>query len=202
MKDSLLHHSDESLLHQIARRDADAFEVFYDRHAQMTYNLIMRIVREPALADEVLQETFWQVWKKAIEFRGEGIAAAWLYRIARNHSLDHLRHQKARPQPVTTALLDESVHRAAHTLTHVHAPIEHIAEQAQARQRVHQALNHIPAEQRKCVELAYFEGMSQREIAEHIDTPIGTVKTRMRLGLEKLGRLLRVAGLEAEDVSS
>jgi len=201
MKD-MLDHSDESLLHLIARRDAEAFEVFYDRHAQMAYNLIMRIVREPALADDVLQETFWQVWKKATEFRGEGVAAAWLYRIARNRSLDQLRHQKARPQPVTTTLLDEAVHQTAQPSSHFHAPVEHTAEKAQTRQSVRQALSHIPTEQRECIELAYFEGLSQREIAEQIDSPIGTVKTRMRLGLEKLERLLRVAGLEAEDISS
>src|SRR5262245_23589086 len=86
--------ADETLLDLIKQRDADAFTALYDRHAQTIYNVIIRIVREPAVAAEVHQDTFWQIWQKAGEFRGGGAAAAWLYRIARNKSLDQLRRQK------------------------------------------------------------------------------------------------------------
>lgn len=192
------HYSDETLLQLIALRDINALEALYARYAQTTYNLIRRIVRDSTVVEEVLQDTFWQVWQKASEFRGEGAAAAWLYRIARNKSLEHLRRQKARPTPVTITLADEERPWSTPLASEVNA--EHVTEQAWRRQRLRQALNEIPAEQRHCLELAYFEGMSQREIADYIHTPLGTVKTRIRLGLEKLERLLRTAGVKAEDI--
>ncbi|HET9222008.1 MAG TPA: sigma-70 family RNA polymerase sigma factor, partial [Roseiflexaceae bacterium] len=103
-------HTDETLLTMIARRDPDALAALYDRHAQTVYNLIARIVQEPGTADEVLQDTFWQVWQKAGEFHRSGTAAAWLYRIARNKSLDQLRRLNARPQPILSdAAGDQSI---------------------------------------------------------------------------------------------
>jgi RNA polymerase sigma-70 factor (ECF subfamily) len=193
--------SDEALLQLIAQRDAAALETFYDRHAQTVYNLIMRIVRDAAIADELLQETFWQVWQAGGQgqFRSEGPALAWLCRIARNKSLDQLRRQKARPQPVLTEsaedeelLWDELV---ASDMT-----VERVAEQTWDWQYLRQALSKIPSEQRLCLELAYFEGMSQRQIAEYTATPLGTIKTRLRMGLEKLEYILRIAGYQAEDI--
>jgi RNA polymerase sigma-70 factor (ECF subfamily) len=193
--------SDEALLQRIAERDAVALETLYDRHAQTIYNLIMRIVRNPAIADELLQETFWQVWQACGQgqFRGEGVALAWLCRIARNKSLDQLRRQKARPQPVTTAS-EEEEQRLWDQFVAAEAAVEQATERAWDRQYLRQALEKIPAEQRLCLELAYFEGMSQRQIAEYTATPLGTIKTRLRMGLEKLEYLLRVAGYQAEDV--
>jgi RNA polymerase sigma-70 factor (ECF subfamily) len=191
-------HTDESLLRLIARRDADALAALYDRHAQTVYNMITRIVREPGTADEVLQDTFWQVWQKAGEFRGGGAAAAWLYRIARNKSLDQLRRLKARPQPLSS---DESGEQSVwSTLAATGAEVERITEHTWRRQQVREALTSLPADQRLCLELAYFEGMSQRQIAEHTATPVGTVKTRVRMGLEKLERILRAAGYQPEDI--
>jgi RNA polymerase sigma-70 factor, ECF subfamily len=192
-------YSDETLLQLIAQHEVDALEVFYNRHFRIIYSLIKRIVRDSTTADEVLQETFLQVWQKAGEFRGEGSAAAWLHRIARNKSLDQWRSQRARPQLVSAMLTDEVSDRATPIRTGG-ASVEHTTERDLARQHVRRALNHLPAEQRLCVELAYFEGMSQREIAEQVDIPVGTVKTRIRLGIEKLEQMLRLAGLEVEDV--
>jgi RNA polymerase sigma-70 factor (ECF subfamily) len=192
-------HADEMLLDMIARRDADALTALYDRHAQTIYNMINRIIREPAVAAEVHQDTFWQVWQKAGEFHGAGAAAAWVYRIARNKSLDQLRRQKARPQVVATTLVEDEpgvLPPPADT-----ASVEQISEQAWKRQRVRRALGDIPIEQRLCLELAYYEGMSQREIAERVNISLGTVKTRIRLGLEKLERILRADGLTAEDAA-
>ena len=191
--------SDESLLHAIAQREVSAFDALYNRHAPVVYNLIMRIVRESAVADEVLQETFWHVWQKAGDFRGEGAGAAWLFRIARNRSLDHLRRQKARPLPAST-LLDEP--RGTDMSSTPRSHIESGTERNMTREQVHRVLSDIPVEQRQCLELAYFEGMSQREISDYIQTPIGTVKTRIRLGLEKLQRGLQAAGVRVEDLES
>jgi RNA polymerase sigma-70 factor (ECF subfamily) len=191
-------HTDESLLGMIARRDADALAALYDRHAQTVYNMIARIVQEPGAADEILQDTFWQVWQKAGEFQGGGAAAAWLYRIARNKSLDQLRRLKTRPQPISS---DESGEQNIwSTLAAAGAEVERITEHAWRRQHVREALTSLPADQRLCLELAYFEGMSQRQIAQHTATPIGTVKTRVRMGLEKLERILRAAGYQSEDI--
>src|SRR5262245_30153394 len=153
----------------------------------------MRIVRESGVADELLQETFWQVWQQADKFRGEGSAAAWLSRIARNKSLDQLRRQKARPQPIETQP-EEDQAAVLDQLSAEEAAVEIIVENDQVQQSIHQALAQIPAEQRNYLELAYFEGMSQRQIAEHTKTPLGTVKTRLRMGLKKLESLLTPAG--------
>lgn len=189
--------TDETLLLAIAQRDEHALVTLYDRHAQTVYNLIMRIVRDRAIADEVLQDTFWQVWQKAGAFQGTGVAAGWIYRIARNKSLDQLRRQKARPQPIATTLADEE--QPAFGFMAADASVELMAERALTRQQLRRALHGIPVEQRQCLELAYFEGMTQREIAAYMSVSVGTVKTRIRLGLEKLERILRAAGLTAED---
>ncbi len=193
--------SDEALLQLIAQRDAAALEALYDRYAQTVYNLIMRMVQDPAIADELLQETFWQIWQACgqNQFRGEGVPAAWLFRIARNKSLDQLRRQKTRPQPLEIHS-EEDEQEVWDQLTDPEAQVEQVTERAWDRQYLRQALAKIPAEQRLCLELAYFEGMSQRQIAEYTAMPLGTIKTRLRMGLEKLERILRLAGYQPEDV--
>ena len=87
--------SDEKLLQLVSRKDLLAYETLYERHAQTVFNLLMRIVRDRATGEELLQETFWQVWQKAGQYGEKGAVAAWLYRIARNKALDQLRHDKA-----------------------------------------------------------------------------------------------------------
>jgi len=181
--------TDEALLFRIARRDSRALAMLYGRHAQVIYNLIMRIVRESASADEILQDTFWQAWQKSGDFQA-GNAAAWLYRIARNKSLDWLRRQKTRPQPVSN--FDEPGMQPASTAAHT--SIEQTIVRTWQQEHIRQALASLPAEQRQCLELAYFEGMSQRQIAEHMQTPVSTVKTRIQIALEKLERVMRAAG--------
>jgi RNA polymerase sigma-70 factor (ECF subfamily) len=193
--------SDETLLQLIAQQDAAALELLYDRYAQTIYNLINRIVQDPAIADELLQETFWQVWQACgqSQFRGEGAPAAWLCRIARNKSLDQLRRQKVRPRPVEVKP-DENEEALWDQFPAPEPEVEQLTARSWDRQYIRQALNRIPSEQRLCLELAYFEGMSQRQIAEYTATPLGTIKTRLRMGLEKLERILRVAGYQAEDI--
>lgn len=190
--------ADEALLQLIVLRNPDALAALYDRHAPTIYNTAMRIVREPTNADEVLQDTFWQVWQKAGEFQGTGSVAAWLFRIARNKSLDQLRRQKARAVESvshTAAGIVDGLAAAAMRSSQV----EQISEQAWKQQQVRDALSTLPAEQRVCLELAYFDGLSQRQIAEQTQAPLGTVKTRVRMGLDKLARLLGTVGLQAED---
>jgi RNA polymerase sigma-70 factor (ECF subfamily) len=182
-------YSDETLVRLVIRQDIRAYELLYDRHAQVVYNLIMRIVRDGAASEELLQEVFWQVWQKAEQYEGSGSLAAWLYRVARNKALDYLRHQRARPQLAASEL--EAMEHSPRLAT-TSAEIE--VEQSWRRQQVTQALDSIPSNQRLCLELAYFEGLSQREIAEKTRTPLGTIKTRMRIGMEKVERILRAVG--------
>lgn len=187
--------SDEELLHLIIQRNDEALAHFYDRFAQTAFNLIMHIVKERTLAEDLLQETFLQVWHKAEEFKGEGVVAAWFYRIARNKCLDALRREKARPQ--TEELTPLTVESSTRSTSF---PVEQNVNHRLNRQKVQVALGTIPEEQRQCLELAFFNGMSQREIATHTNTPLGTVKTRINLGLAKLEQSLRTAGFREDDV--
>jgi RNA polymerase sigma-70 factor, ECF subfamily len=153
----------------------------------------MRIVRDQQLAEELLQESLWLVWQRAEQYGGAGSVAAWLHRIARNRALDQLRHLQARPQrrPEEISVLDASPALQQPSAAHE-------AETAWRQQQLYLALSSLPVEQQQCLELAYFDGMSQREIAEQTNTPLGTIKTRVRMGMEKVERLLRAAGLTAE----
>ncbi|MCB0060599.1 MAG: sigma-70 family RNA polymerase sigma factor [Caldilineaceae bacterium] len=190
--------TDELLLKQVALQDTAAYEALYDRHTQAVYSLIVRIVRQPTRAEELLQETFWQVWRNAAAYRGEGAALAWLMRIARNRALDELRRQKARPQTVEQRTEGMTPAEAVDYAAARTAPLEDVVETTVTRrwnqQQVQLALAEIPAEQRICLELNYFEGLSQREIAEHLALPLGTIKSRMRIGMEKLEYQLRSIG--------
>jgi len=187
-KDAYQGYSDEMLLQLVNGKDLWAYEIPYARHAQSLYSLLIRIVREPTTAEELLQETFWQIWQKSEQYSEKGSVAAWLHRIARNKGLDQLRSTKARPSTTNDLGTVEQ------STAYAYASAEQAVEQRLKQQHVVQALESIPSEQRVCLELAYFEGMSQREIAEHTSTPLGTIKTRMRIGLEKVGRLLRASG--------
>lgn len=183
--------SDEELLTRISRQDLQAYETLYDRHARPLYGLILRMIKDHQLAEELLQEIFWQVWRNAHQYQGSGVAAAWLFRIARNRCLDELRRQRVRP---SRAALDIAEIEEQHNLQSQAGPAESQPETVFNRNRIHEALNDIPPDQRICLEWAYFDGYTQREIAEIMNLPIGTVKSRMRIGLEKLERLLRSAG--------
>jgi RNA polymerase sigma-70 factor, ECF subfamily len=181
--------SDEQLLRLVAQGEVAAYELFYDRHAQTVYSLLVRIVRERAIADELLQETFWQVWRNAESYRGNGAAAAWLLRIARNRALDELRRQKARPQRV-----DDAPAQVENEFQRQGGAADQDLQRYLDQRQVQQALATLPADQRTCLELGYFDGLTHREIAEQLDLPAGTVKSRMRLALEKMERLLRGQG--------
>ena len=181
--------SDELLLRRVAQRDMAAYELFYDRHAQAVYNLLVRILFDKSVAEELMQDVFWQVWQKAGQFEGTGAPAAWLLRMARNRAIDQIRRQRARP---VTAYADfDSFEQSAEFVVH---DVEHRVEQSWQRQQIQQVLAGIPDEQRLCLELAYFEGMSQREISDKTSTPLGTIKTRMNMGMQKLERMLRAIG--------
>lgn len=180
--------SDETLLQLVAQQNLAAYDLLYRRHAPVLYSLIVRIVRDSATAEDLLQDVFWQIWENAGQYRGSGAAMAWITRVARNRALDQLRRQRARPD--TTNSDAEEVESIADSST-----TEEVVEIQMRRAQVQRALAEIPEDQRLCLEMAYFEGLTQREIAEQTNTAVGTIKSRIRIGLEKVERLLRGSGV-------
>jgi RNA polymerase sigma-70 factor, ECF subfamily len=173
--------ADEELMPLIAARDPAAFEVFYDRHGAAAYSLAYRIVGEQAAAEEVTQEAFISVWRSGARFDPtRGSVRSWMLGVVRNRGIDALRSRAGKAPKLD---FDD----------------EAILEQRQARERteaeamrhetegeVRGAIGELPEEQSKVIQLAYFGGFSQSEIAAMLGVPLGTVKGRMRLGLEKI----------------
>jgi RNA polymerase sigma-70 factor (ECF subfamily) len=177
---------DVRLLERIVERDADAVGELYDRHSRLLYGLILRIVRNASEAEEVLQDVFLQVWKRAETFNADlGTPVAWLVRIARNRAIDQLRKNTVNLRtlevpPPSPAESPEA--RAA------------LSEEQRALSR---ALEALSAEERKLLEHAYFLGLTQSELAERFGLPLGTVKTRIRTALMTLRRELQQVMLDA-----
>jgi RNA polymerase sigma-70 factor (ECF subfamily) len=172
-----------ALLPAIARGDVAAFEELYDRHSSTVYALLLRILGNAHDAEEVLQETFVKAWSSAKMFDAlRGSEVAWLISIARSRGIDRLRSRKIRGEredeagrevAVVTGVVDRS------------SGVEH-AMRSEERIAVRGALAELPEPQRVALELAYFEGLSQSEIAAKLNEPLGTIKTRMQLGMKKL----------------
>ena len=165
----------------IGEKDPEAFEVFYDRHGGAAYSLAYRIVGESAAAEDVAQEAFISIWRSGTRYDySRGSVRSWTLSIVRNRAIDALRSKAGRAPKLDfddEALLQE---RPSEDLTD---------EEAMQRETTHElrgALEQLPGEQSKVIELAYFGGFSHSEIAGMLGVPMGTVKGRMRLGLEKI----------------
>ena len=175
--------SQEPLLVRVSEGDAGALRALYDAHASRAMAVALRILSSRADAEEVVQETFVELWKRAAQFdsaRGDGLS--WILTIARTRAIDRLRARNTATRIALVASAQPVAPAGA-------VPLE-LVEQRQDRERVAEALSGLPAEQRGALELAYYEGLTHREIAERTQTPLGTVKTRLRLALEKLAHLL------------
>jgi len=160
----------EQLLQRLAAGERDALGELFDLHAGLVHGLALRVLRDPAEAEDVVQEVFVQVWRQADRFDpSRGRPEAWLCTIARTRALDRLRRRSSRR---------EDPAEAAPGLVATPAPALGIA--------VRDALATLPFEQRQPLELAYYEGLSQTEISERLGAPLGTIKTRMRTGLLRL----------------
>jgi RNA polymerase sigma-70 factor (ECF subfamily) len=177
--------ADEELMPLIGEKDAAAFEVFYDRHGGAAYSLAYRIVGERAAAEDVTQEAFVSIWRSGARYdRARGSVRSWMLGIVRNRAIDLLRSRSSRAPKL--GFDDEAVleQRPADEFTDTEALRRETAREVRG------ALDELPGEQSKVIELAYFGGFSQSEIATMVGAPLGTVKGRMRLGLEKIrGRL-------------
>jgi len=174
--------ADEALLRRVAAGDALALRQLYDRCAPTVLALALRILRNRAEAEDILQDAFLEAWKRARNFDARrGSATAWILAIARSRALDGLRAKGSADRAAQAAAREE--------VLPLPPPIES-AEQRQERDRLQRALSALPPEQRETLELAYFEGLTQSEIAARTGDPLGTVKTRCRLALDKLAGLL------------
>jgi RNA polymerase sigma-70 factor (ECF subfamily) len=176
--------SDAELIERIADGDRAAFNVLYRRYARPVYGLALRRLRDRGAAEDAVQETFMSVWRSASSYRSErGAGAPWLYTVARNAIVDKFRVQ-ARAAVQVPAMADAEP-----------GPDEQ-AETSWIAWQVHRAFGTLPDNERAVLELAYWGGLSQSEVAEFLGIPLGTVKTRTRSGLARLADLL-----ESEEVA-
>jgi RNA polymerase sigma-70 factor, ECF subfamily len=177
--------ADRLIVRRMAGGDHLALGELYDRHARLLYSLALRIVRERSDAEDVLQETFSQVWRQANRFEASrGTVVGWLVTVTRSRALDRLRQR--RTQREGAADFD----RVADNLPDQSRALDLQLVTAEQANRVRQALAALPDELRIPLELAYYEGLSQSEIAERLRTPLGTIKTRMRQTLLRLREAL------------
>jgi RNA polymerase sigma-70 factor (ECF subfamily) len=172
------------LVGRLASGDLDAAGELYDRHAGKVLALARRIVRDDGDAEDIVQEVFSQAWRTATRYEaGRGTVAGWLLMMARTRAIDRLRARQSRPDTIGDVLLDRMPGQSE-------APADALIAGEQYA-RIRQGLGELPAEQRTALELAYFEGLSQSEIAERLAAPLGTIKTRIRTALTTLRRSLR-----------
>ncbi len=180
---------DSDLLLRLQRRDPQDLAELYDRFGGMMFRLILRIVRDTGVAEDLVQETFLRVWNAAGAFDPErGAPGPWLLAVARNRALDYLRGQ-ARHISRTLELRENE-----HPSLFVDLPDD--ALRLDRARKISKALDALGSQQRQAIELAYFEGMSQSEIAERMGQPLGTVKTWMRRALQQMRQILGMEGAE------
>jgi RNA polymerase sigma-70 factor (ECF subfamily) len=174
---------DNELIAAVARGDHPALLALYDRHGRVAYGLAYRVLGEAGAAEEAVQDAFLRVWRRAATFdASRGAVRAWLLTIVHHCAIDLLRRRASAPPIV--AGLDEIVERRA-----VPDAWSEVAERLD-REKVRTAVATLPGEQRRAIEMAYFDGLTHREIAERDGLPLGTVKGRLRLGLRRLHGLL------------
>ena len=172
--------ADEELMQLVYRGNTDAFEVIYDRHADAAFSLAYRICLQRQLAEDVMQEAFLSLWRSRARYeRTRGSVRSWILGIVHNRSIDAVRRRRVRDRGET---LDEQIESR---LAEPERTDVEFARREEARE-VRDALERLPAEQSRVIELAYFGGMTHVQIATLLDEPIGTVKGRMRLGLTKM----------------
>lgn len=180
-------YDDESLIRLIAQAHEEALAQLYDRYNRLVFSLALAIVNDRATAEEITLDVFMRVWQKAATYRADQAkVSTWLTHIARHHAIDVLRRRSIRPD-----------HYAAHWEDVTpHAPSsqedpEESAELSLQRNRIQAALAQLPSDQKQALMLAYFAGYTHQQIAETLKQPLGTVKTRLRLALQKLRDFFR-----------
>ena len=171
------------LIRQVANQDRDAFSQLYDRFSSLVFTLAMRMLRARSDAEDLLQEVFVQVWRQAQSYSVQrGSPEAWIINIARSRAIDKIR--SIRRMEKSFVLTDDPARAESSD------NVESSAADSEARMAMNSALANLPDTQRKVLELAYFDGLTQTEIANRLAEPLGTVKTRMRSGIQRLRDML------------
>jgi RNA polymerase sigma-70 factor (ECF subfamily) len=171
---------DAGLIDRLKRREPEAMAELYDRYGRLAYSLILRIVRDSGTAEDLVQETFLRVWNRVQAFNPEkGALGPWLLAVARNRAIDHVRSAGAR-----MARSEFEMVETEHPALFVNFETDIL--NSDRAQRVRGALDKLHPNQRSVIELAYFEGLSQTEMAEKMGQPLGTVKTWVRTALKSL----------------
>ena len=182
MRRHFAHLSDEALVAVVARGDDTALAELYDRVGRVAYGLAFRVLRDDRLAEDAVQEAFLAVWRTAGAFRAERAkASTWIMTLVHRRAVDLVRREeRRRADPLDDAMMDVSTGDSA----------EDVAWLGFERDRVRGALKQLPDTQREAIELAYYSGYSQSELAERLGLPLGTIKSRMFTGLARLSELL------------
>ncbi|MDQ2809641.1 MAG: sigma-70 family RNA polymerase sigma factor [Chloroflexota bacterium] len=189
---------DEDLIARMAARDPTALAVLYDQYDRLVFSFVFHILNDAASAEEVTQDVFLRAWDAAGKFQvGRGRVSSWLLAIAHNRAIDELRSRRARGAKVTTSYdlatpgdLEQAFRSSLGGASQEATDPQEAALSGMRRARVMEALKLLPPEQSKVITLAYYGGFTHREIADRLQEPLGTVKTRLRLGLQKLRNLL------------
>jgi RNA polymerase sigma-70 factor, ECF subfamily len=171
--------SDAELLKRISRQDETAMGLFFDRYARIVYSIALRVLHDPAEAEDVMQEVLMQIWRGAPSFiTGRGSLGGWLAVVARNRAIDVLRRRHP-SDSIDEVALPASIDLAAE------------AERNTLMEKLRAVMQELPQEQQKSLQLAFFEGLTHSEIAEKTGDPLGTVKTRIRLALISIRKALQ-----------
>lgn len=180
-RESAVAAEDLAAIRRVARGDADALAFLYDRHSRIIYSLAFRIVGDPPEAEEIVQDVFAQAWRQAERYdTSRGVVVAWLLMIARSRAIDRIRSRRGLP-----ALAPDGEKGLASMADPAEGPELQTLSTEQVR-NLKRALDTLPLQQRMAIQLAFYEGLTHVEIAERLEEPLGTVKTRIRLGLLKL----------------
>lgn len=192
---------DAQLVARLANGDEAALEPLYDRYGKLVYSLALRIVHDSPTAEEVTQEVFVRLWRNAASFAAErGSLQTWLLRITHNLALNEVRRRQSRP--VTADHFDWAVEGALLVDHHAEGDPAMALWLRERAERIQNALKQLPEPQRRAIELAFFGGLSQAEVAAALGDPLGTVKSRIRVGMQRLRELLVADGIDMESLEA
>jgi RNA polymerase sigma-70 factor (ECF subfamily) len=181
-------HADHTALERMARGDHDALAELYDRYGRLLYSLALRILRDTGDAEDVVQDVFSQAWRQASRYEStRGNVVAWLMNLTRSRAIDRVRSRRARPQPAAGDV-------RAIDVPDMTEPVDEQLEVSSRAALIRAAVDELSVLQRVAIELAFYQGLTHVDIAERLELPLGTVKTRIRQGLMKLKDRLAGAG--------
>lgn len=168
---------DQQLLQHIADGDEQALVALYQQYANLVFSVALHVLHDHATAEEVLQDVFMTIWHRATTYRAErGTVTTWVLTIARRRAIDYYRRQASRPTTIPAIDVEEFGNQRP-PIAAMHLDLQ-------------QAMSNLPIEQRRCIDLVYFNGLTQHETATQLDLPLGTVKSRIRLAMERLRQAL------------